>query len=211
MNKVNYKILYKSVILLLFLGTLIPRYTFAENTVEATESINTPLIDISIGVELSRFEDSASKIAESIGNASNAIQKMAKNPSLNADQQANIMQSFKSIERLAETFNQSIKELPNSVSSATPPIEKAIDDLFSNVLLAIILLFVALMIVLIVVVLAVYYWLLKPTSSMLINTTSKLDNMARALQITANIVEKSSDQQIKILQANKELLGTFKE
>ena len=179
---------------------------------ESTQQVNKQaLIEIKVGVELSKFEQSAQEIAIAIEQGSIALQEMAKNPSLNHDQQQKITQTFQSIDQLAMTFQQSIKDLPAQVKSATPPIKAAMNDLFSNIQLAIILVLVALIIVLVVALIAIYYWILKPTSTMLIKTTSKLDEMASALQTTAIIVEKSSDQQVKILQENQRLFSTLKE
>ena len=169
------------------------------------------LVNIKIGVELASLEQSAKDIANAIEEGSLALQKMSVHPNLSQEQQENIAKAFQSIDRLAVTFQESVKTLPKQISAATPPIENAMNNLFSNIQLAIIIAIICLIILLVAAFIAIYYWILKPTSTMLIKTTSKLDNMASALQITANIVEKSSDQQIKILQANKELLSTLKE
>ncbi|WP_022942927.1 hypothetical protein [Psychromonas hadalis] len=165
----------------------------------ATEIEPQPLIDIRVGIELHKLEDSASRIAGSIETASQALQKMAKNPNIDTQQQQQIINTFKQIDKLALTFDKTISQLPNTIKQLTPPISTAIDNLFSNIQLTIILVLIGIVVLLIIALIAVYYWILKPSQRILINTTKKLDNMASALKITAQIVEKSTDQQLLIL------------
>jgi hypothetical protein len=158
-----------------------------------------PLIDIKIGIELSKLETSANNIDQSIKQASEALQEMAKPPNISPEQQAQIMQTFENIEQLSTTFQDTIKEIPATITKSTPPILTAVDNLFANIQLTIIVSLMAILVILISALIALYFWILKPTSLMLLKTISKVDNMAIALQTTAEIVDKTTQQQLLIL------------
>ena len=163
------------------------------------------LLDIKVGIELGKLEQSAANIDQSIALASQALQEMAKNPNMSEQQQSKVIAIFERIDGLALRFQTSIEELPTVINQSTPPITEAVNQLFSNIQLTIILVLVAIVLVLICALIAIYYWILKPTSLMLLKTTSKIDNMATALQTTAIIVEKSTEQQLLILNRSEKL------
>lgn len=159
------------------------------------------LIDINIGVELTQFETSAKNIEHAIEQASLALKKMANHPNMNAQQQAKMVETFTQLNTLSTTLQTTIKDIPTAITQLTPPILSALDNLFSNIQLTIILVLISIVLILLFALIALYYWIIKPTGSMLQKTTSKLDNMAVALQKTARIVEKSTDQQLLILKS----------
>ncbi|GLS89687.1 hypothetical protein GCM10007916_07540 [Psychromonas marina] len=182
-------------ILTLFAGSV-----FASMAPESTPE-KQPLVDINVGIELGKLEQSALNIEESIQLASQALQEMAKDPNISAEQQEKIIATFERIDQLSESLQTTIKQIPEVINQSAPPITIAIDNLFSNIQLTVIMVLLSLLLIIIVALVAVYYWLLKPTSLMLLKTTAKVDNMATALQTTANIVEKSTEQQLLILNA----------
>lgn len=171
------------------------------SVVFATEEQERSLVDIKVGIELTKIEQSIANIDQSIQMASQALQEMAKHPNISPEQQIKITQTFEQLNQLAVTFEAGIKEMPTVIRQSTPPISAAIDNLFSNVQLAILIVLIAIISIVICVLLAIYYWILKPTSIMLLKTTAKVDNMATALQSTAKIVEKNTEQQLLILNA----------
>lgn len=173
--------------------------SFFSTTLFAVEQNTQALVDIKIGVELSKLEQSAENIDRSIKQASEALQEMAKHPNISPEQQAQIIQTFENIEQLSTTFQDTIKEIPATITKSTPPILTAVDNLFANIQLTIILSLIAILVILICALIALYFWILKPTSLMLLKTTSKVDNMAIALQTTAEIVDKTTQQQLLIL------------
>lgn len=159
------------------------------------------LLDIKVGIELSKFEQSAANIDQSIALASKALQDMAKNPNMNEQQQAQVITIFEHIDELALRFQDSIEALPGVIHQSTPPITIAIDNLFSNIQLTIIIVLFSLLLLIIAAFIVVYYWLLKPTSLMLLKTTAQVDKLASTLQDTAKIVDKNAEQQLLILNA----------
>lgn len=188
----NIKMMIKTIFLLLFL--------FYNGFVLAMEKSNSQaLVDIKVGIELSKLEASANNIDQSIRLASQALQEMAKHPNINDEQQTKIIETFDNINQLSMTFQSTIKEIPTAINKSTPSLLAAIDDVFSNIQLTIILLLIAIVLILLFALIALYYWILKPTSMMLLKTTGKVDHMATALQTTAKIVEKNTEQQLLIL------------
>lgn len=179
--------------------TLILLFSLLSCLAIAQEQKVQPLFDIKVGVELNKLEQSAQNIDHSIKLASKALQEMAKNPNLSAEQQTQIVTTFEQIERLSKAFETSLTEIPIAISQSTPPILLAMDNLFSKIQLTIILILVALLLILICALIAIYFWILKPTNSMLLKTTSRIDDMTNALKTTAEIVDKSTEQQLLIL------------
>ncbi|PKF63129.1 hypothetical protein CW745_06850 [Psychromonas sp. psych-6C06] len=165
----------------------------------ATENQPATLVDINIGIEMQKFEQSAQNIEHSITLASQALQEMAKNPNLNEAQQDKIIASFERMDALANRFQTSIETIPSTIKQSTPPVTGAINNLFSNIQLTIIIALVALLLLILGALVVVYYWVLKPSTAMLLQTTEKIDSIAAALQTTALIVEKNADQQLEIL------------
>ena len=168
----------------------------------ALEDQGQALVDIKVGIELTKIEQSVENIDQSIKQASKALQEMAKHPNIGPEQQLQITNTFKQLDNLALTFQRSIEQLPTAIKKSTPPISSAIDKLFSNVQLAILLVLIAIVVIIIFTLLAIYFWILKPTGEMLLKTTAKVDNMATALQTTAEIVDKTTQQQLLILNHN---------
>jgi hypothetical protein len=181
----------------IILFSMFSHFLFANTSSNAANE--QALLDIKVGIELGKLEQSAANIDQSIALASQALQEMAKNPNMNEQQQAKVITIFEHIDELALRFQTSIEALPAVINQSTPPITEAVNQLFSNVQLTIILVLIAIVLVLICALIAIYYWILKPTSLMLLKTTAKLDNMATALQTTAIIVEKNTEQQLLIL------------
>jgi hypothetical protein len=182
----------KQIVILLFL--------FFTSVVFSIENTNEQaLVDIKVGVELTKLEASATSIDHSIKLAAQALQEMASHPNMDKEQQAKIIATLAHIDKLSATFQETIKEIPTVITQSTPPVLAAIDNLFSNVQLTIILVLVAIVLLLIIALIAIYYWVLKPTTTMILKTTSKVDNLATALQTTAKIVEKNVQQQLLIL------------
>ena len=185
----------KQIALLLFLF-----FTASIFATEQTNAIeNQALVEIKIGIELSKLESSAMKIEQSVKLASLALQEMAKDPNISDQQQAKVIATLEHIDVLSKTLQTTIKEIPTTITQSAPPILSAVNSLFSNIQLTVLLVLIAIFVLLLGAVIAIYYWILKPTSSMLLKTTAKVDNMATALQTTANIVEKTTQQQLLIL------------
>lgn len=157
------------------------------------------LVDIKVGIELTKIEQSMSNIDQSIQQASQALQEMAKHPDITAEQQQKISASFDQLNQLASTFQTTIEQMPVAIQQSTPAISVAVDKLFSNVQLTILLVLIVIVAIIVVALLAVYFLILKPSSQMLLKTTQKVDNMANALQTTAEIVDKTTQQQLLIL------------
>jgi len=171
--------------------------------IEATPSIQqTAFVDIKVGIELHKLEQSAANIDQSIALASQAIQEMAKNPNITAEQQQKIMNTFEHITLLSENLQTTFLAIPAVIKQSAPPVTSAIDNLFSNIQLTIIIVLVSLLLIITGALIAIYYWVLRPTSLMLLKTTAKVDNMVSALHTTATIVEKNTEQQLLILNAN---------
>lgn len=184
----------------LLLLTIFANIAFA---IEPSRPLHEPaFVDIKVGIELHKLEQSAANIDQSIALASQALQKMAKNPNITTEQQQRIIDTFEHINELSESLQATFLEIPTIIKQSAPPVSSAIDNLFSHIQLTIMISLVSLLLIIIGALIAIYYWVLKPTRQMLLKTTAKVENMATALQITATIVEKNTDQQLLILNAN---------
>jgi len=186
---------------LILLLTLFTGFVMAQED-QGQDTQQPALVDIKVGIELTKIEQSMKNIDQSIKQASKALQEMAKHPNIEPEQQLQITNTFKQLDKLALTFQRSIEQLPTAIQKSTPPITSVIDKLFSNVQQAILLVLIAIVVIILFALLAIYFWILKPSGEMLLKTTSKVDNMATALQTTAEIVDKTTQQQLLILNYN---------
>ncbi|MCP4320492.1 MAG: hypothetical protein GY787_01260, partial [Alteromonadales bacterium] len=141
---------------------------------------------------LTKIEQSMASIDQSIQQASQALQEMTKHPNISPQQQIKIIQTFEQLNQLAITFETGIKEMPTAIKQSTSPISAAIDNLFSNIQLALLLVLIAIVLIIICALIAIYYLILKPSSEMLLKITDKVSNMATALQTTAKIIDKTT-------------------
>jgi hypothetical protein len=91
------------------------------------------LVNTKVGVELTKLEDSAASIDHYIKLATKALQKVAKHPYMNKEQQAKTIATFDHIDKLSTTFQATIKEVTTVITQSTQPILVAVDNLFSNV------------------------------------------------------------------------------
>jgi hypothetical protein len=194
------KILHLFLLIPLFVLN-ISTMAFANDRVD--ENKQSSFVDLKVGIELTRLEESAQSMAVSMDEASKALQALASQPDFTEQQKEQISKTFKKVELLAHSFQQSVDKLPEAVSQSTPPIMNAINSLFSHIQVTIIIALISLILLLVAALIAVYYWVIKPFSKLLTQTTRRIDDMAIALKVTAEIVDKSSDSQLAILQILK--------
>ncbi|WP_434143938.1 hypothetical protein [Photobacterium leiognathi] len=153
---------------------------------------NKALVAFNVGVDFSGIEQPANIAAQSIEKMATSLQTMAKHPNLTPEQQAAIIDTFKHIDTLAQTFNQSVAALPKAVAQTSTPIITASKSIMSDIKLYTILFFALIIILIVLALIAIYYFVLAPVKNILLETTGKLNHMADALETTANLVHESN-------------------
>jgi hypothetical protein len=177
-----------------------------ESIDESTEaSSESSFINLKIGVELNALEKSAQQSADSISDISQSFKEMLDNPDLSDQQQRQIEASFKSVNNLALSFKNTIDKLPNTIEQTTPQIITVIDNVFQEIKITVIVVLVVIILILILALFAIYYLVLSPAKNMLVITTDRLNNMATALQTTAELVESSNKQHQEIIKSMQQM------
>ncbi len=165
----------------------------------AAADVEKSFVTLNVGVELGGVEAAVVDAAEGLTLIGESLNTLASNPELTEQQRERIMQTLSRLDQLSTNLNSGMKQLPETVRKGMVPIADAGGQLSSQVKKIIIITAVVLILFIIVALLAVYYFVLAPGTRSVIETTELLNKLANTLESTAQIVEKSSQQNLRVL------------
>ena len=111
------------------------------------------------------------------------------------------------MDELGQNLNLTVAQLPGTVEKSIAPMVNAGKDFTAQIRLIVILTAIGLVIIILITLVAVYYFVLAPATHAISETTGLLNKLAKTLESTAKIVDKSSQQNQRVLEEMQKLQG----
>jgi hypothetical protein len=160
----------------------------------------TPYISLNVGVEMTGLATAVEAAAEGLNLIGESLQNLLDNPELTPEHHQKIDQALTRVDELGKTLTQAIDQLPETVDRGMAPVVKAGNDLSNQVKKIVLITSVALIMIILAALWAVYYFVLAPGTQSIIKTATMLDELAKTLKTTAEIVEVSSERNLKVME-----------
>ena len=170
-----------------------------QDTVATTQK-QLPHVTLNFGVEISGLEQAAGQAAQGLILIGDSLDKIASNHELTPEQHELVQQALARVEELGQTFNQTVEQLPGTVEKSIAPMVDAGKDFTAQIRLIVIITAIGLVLIILVMLVAVYHFVLAPATHSISETVSLLNRLAKTLESTAKIVDKSSEQNQRVLE-----------
>ena len=111
------------------------------------------------------------------------------------------------MDELGQNLNLTVAQLPGTVENSIAPMVNAGKDFTAQIRLIVILTAIGLVIIILITLVAVYHFVLAPVTHSVSETAGLLNKLAKTLESTAKIVDKSSEQNQRVLEEMQKLQG----
>ena len=182
---------------ILLLLSMLSSVSFA-NT-EISESNSPPLITINAMVDIKGIEESAAEGANAMHKMANSLELIAQNRNLTPEQQQNIHQTIENINNLVDVSSTSIQSLPTFLKQSKDTLSKSTTQFFNDLTFKIILLLLAVVLALAIVIACFYWFILRPLQTTLLQATTNISAMAKAIESSALSLETTNQNHNDIL------------
>lgn len=173
-------------------------FTSFANT-ETAESNSPPLITINAMVDIKGIEESAAEGANAMHKMANSLELIAQNRNLTPEQQQNIHQTIENINNLVDVSSTSIQSLPTFLKQSKDTLSKSTTQFFNDLTFKIILLLLAVVLALAIVIACFYWFILRPLQTTLLQATTNISAMAKAIESSALSLETTNQNHNDIL------------
>ncbi|RKF18746.1 hypothetical protein DBZ36_10135 [Alginatibacterium sediminis] len=187
-------------VLLIGLLSLVFPLSAAQDAIENSTETNKPQINLQLNLEVVGIDKAAQQAAQALTNIATSMEMLANDPELSVEEQAQLDKTFLAIEQLSTQLNASLQQVPKTLEQSAKPIVSLADNLSQKIQLWVIIILVALVLIIIASILAIYFGVLAPTSRSIITVTSHVNQLASSLKITAELVEKTTQQNQVLLE-----------
>lgn len=172
----------------------------AQDTIESSTQTSKPQINMQLNLEVVGIDTAAQQASQALSDIAASIESMAADQQLSAEEQAQLDRTFLAIEQLSTQLSASLQQVPKTLEQSAKPIVSLADDLSQKVQLWVIIILAALVLIIVAAILAIYFGVLAPTSRSIITVTSHVNQLATSLKITAELVEKTTQQNHALLE-----------
>ena len=170
-----------------------------QDTVATTQK-HLPHVTLNFGVEISGLEQAAGQAAQGLILIGDSLDKIASNHELTPEQHELVQQALARVEELGQTFNQTVEQLPGAVEKSIAPMVNAGKDFTAQIRLIVIITAIGLVFIILAALVAVYHFVLAPATHSISETAGLLSKLSKTLESTAKIVDKSSEQNQRVLE-----------
>ena len=180
---------------LLLLLTMFASVSFANTE----EQITQPLVSINATVDIKGLEQSAEQGAQAMQKMANSLELIAKNRNLTPEQQEHIYQTIENINNLVDISSNSLRTLPTFLKQSKETLSESSSQFFDDLTFKVILL-LSLVVLALVAVIACFYWfILRPLQNTLLQATTNISTMAKAIENSALSLEMTNKNHDNIL------------
>lgn len=180
---------------LLLLLTMFASVSFANTE----EQITQPLVSINATVDIKGLEQSAEQGAQAMQKMANSLELIAKNRNLTPEQQEHIYQTIENINNLVDISSNSLRTLPTFLKQSKETLSESSSQFFDDLTFKVILL-LSLVVLALVAIIACFYWfILRPLQNTLLQTTTNISTMAKAIENSALSLEMTNKNHDNIL------------
>ncbi|OCH21196.1 hypothetical protein [Aliivibrio logei] len=180
---------------LLLLLTMFASVSFANTE----EQITQPLVSINATVDIKGLEQSAEQGAQAMRKMANSLELIAKNRNLTPEQQEHIYQTIENINNLVDISSNSLRTLPTFLKQSKETLSESSSQFFDDLTFKVILL-LSLVVLALVAIIACFYWfILRPLQNTLLQATTNISTMAKAIENSALSLEMTNKNHDNIL------------
>lgn len=180
---------------LLLLLTMFASVSFANTE----EQITQPLVSINATVDIKGLEQSAEQGAQAMQKMANSLELIAKNRNLTPEQQEHIYQTIENINNLVDISSNSLRTLPTFLKQSKEALSESSSQFFDDLTFKVILL-LSLVVLALVAIIACFYWfILRPLQNTLLQATTNISTMAKAIENSALSLEMTNKNHDNIL------------
>jgi len=174
-------------------------FSFVANAQQDTEP-SSSFIQVNVGLDLQGVEQSLNDTNKSLDSLAASLHLMATNAELTPEQQQSIETTVESVNHLIDISAASIEGLPSAFADSKQIVAQKTQHFLDDLTYKILLIVGVTIAILIAAILGVYWLTLRPMLSTIFGATRNISDMAKALQVTAQAVEASTDKQQLIMQ-----------
>jgi len=156
-------------------------------------------ITMNIDVELGGLQKAASEVAQGFVSIGESLSNLANHPELTPEQRERMDQVLSNINQLSQSLSLTVEQLPDTVEKSIIPVVEAGHKLSSEIKWIVVITSISIILIILAALAVVYYFLLAPSTKAVIRIASQLDELAKTLEKTAEIVETSSKQNLLVI------------
>ena len=168
---------------------------------QATQLENSPFIHMDVALEMEGIEKSVEGIQDSFASISQSLRVIADSDHLSLEQQQALTTTVNNFNELISVSRHSLEALPIAKNVVAENTQAFLSDLKLSILLVV----GAVALALLGVIGCIYWLILRPMKSTVVQATANISEMAKAIQITAQALEKSTVKQQEISAELEEL------
>lgn len=183
---------------ILLLLSMLSSVSFA-NT-EISESNSPPLITINAMVDIKGIEQSAEEGAKAMHKMASSLELIAQNRNLTPEQQQNIHTTIKNINNLVDVSSNSLQSLPTFLKESKETLSTTSTQFFDDLTFKVILLLAIVVLALVAIIVCFYCFILRPLQNTLLQATTNISTMAKAIENSALSLEMTNKNHDHILQ-----------
>jgi HAMP domain-containing protein len=181
---------------LLLLLTLFTSISLANSE----EKITQPLISINAMVDIKGIEQSAEQGAQAMQRMANSLELIAQNRNLTPEQQQNIHKTIENINNLVDVSSDSLQSLPTFLKESKETLSTTSTQFFDDLTFKVILLLAIVVLALVAIIAGFYWFILRPLQNTLLQATTNISTMAKAIENSALSLEMTNKNHDNILQ-----------
>ncbi|MCG9596274.1 hypothetical protein L1D15_05980 [Vibrio sp. Isolate25] len=162
-------------------------------------------IDVNVTLELEGIEKSIDQTRASLDNIAGALDGIAHSDNLTEQQKQTLSETISNLNQLVSISRESVASFPAAIQHSQQVVSEKSQRFFDDLQLKIVLIVALVGVILIAIIGAVYWLLLRPLQNTVFSATHNVSQMAKALKVTAEAVERCSKRQEEITQQLAEL------
>ena len=182
---------------LLFLIAMFTSASFA-NTEEPI--ITQPLVAINAMIDIKGIEQSAEQGAQAMLKMADSLELIAQNRNLTPEQQQNIHKTIENINTLVDVSSNSLQSLPTFLKESKETLSTTSTQFFDDLTFKVILLLAIVVLALVAIIACFYWFILRPLQNTLLQATTNISTMAKAIENSALSLEMTNKNHDNILQ-----------
>ncbi|OCH23555.1 hypothetical protein [Aliivibrio sp. 1S128] len=182
---------------LLFLIAMFTSASFANTEEPVTTQ---PLVTINAMIDIKGIEQSAEQGAQAMLKMADSLELIAQNRNLTPEQQQNIHKTIENINNLVDVSSDSLQSLPTFLKESKETLSTTSAQFFDDLTFKVILLLAIVVLALVAIIACFYWFILRPLQNTLLQATTNISTMAKAIENSALSLEMTNKNHDNILQ-----------
>ncbi|KII76452.1 hypothetical protein [Vibrio renipiscarius] len=180
---------------------MLPVLVWAETGQEGgDEPAGQALVQINMSLELEGIERSIDATKQSLDSIGEALQRISHSDTLTDEQKEVLGHTLNNLDQLTLLSQQSMAKLPQAFNQTSDKLVTTSQHFLDDIQLKLLLIVGAIAVILLAALAGLYWFVVRPLQATLITASGNVSSMAKAIQITAQALENSTNKQQEIMQ-----------